>query len=396
MLPRIASALVLALATLLGAVAHAQVAEPWVDGLAFPTNMAFAPDGRAFVTEKATGRVRVIAADGGLRIEPFITLPVSDAGETGMLGIALDPGFDRGEPWVYLYRSDPASGMNEVLRVRADGDRAAGEPELLTRTVPATDAYHNGGDMVFGADGMLYVAVGEAHDPGRAQDVDDLGGKILRLSPDGTPAPGNPFGDGVAAYTIGHRNSFGLCVDPDTGVVWETENGPDENDEVNRLVGGKNYGWPETTGTGDARFTDPVAVFPRTVALTGCAWWQGDLYVGAYGDGELRTVAPDTGEVSGAFSFGAGVTDLQVGPDGALYVVTEAGIWRIEDPGASGTTSTSTPATTSVPATTTLGPTPSPAADPGSGGRSWIVAVAAVILGGSLALRLWAGRRAGR
>ena len=119
--------------------------------------------------------------------------------------------------------------------------------------------------MMFGPDDALR-AVGEAHEPDRAQDPSDPGGKVLRLTPEGEPASGNPFGDDLAAYTIGHRNSFGLCIDPATGDLWETENGPPkQHDEVNRLVPGGNYGWPEHTGDSDGRYEDPVTSFTQTV-----------------------------------------------------------------------------------------------------------------------------------
>jgi quinoprotein glucose dehydrogenase len=358
--------------------------------------MAFAPDGRLFFTERETGRVRVVTAAGDLVAEPFLTLPVINASETGLLGIALHPRFAE-EPWVYLYRSDPGSGMNEIVRVRADGDRARGEPELLLRTVPATNEYHNGGDMVFGPDGMLYVAVGEAHEPERAQDLDDLGGKVLRLTPEGEPAPGNPFGRDVAAFTIGHRNSFGLCFDPATGDLWETENGPDDGrDEVNRLIPGGNYGWPAVTGDSGGRFEDPITSFAETVVPTGCAWWRGGLYVGEYASKSVSSIDPISGDVAEAYPFGR-TTDLQAGPDGALYVATADTIWRVEDPEASRTTGPSATTSSVTEAAEPSPRTPSPAADGDDGGaRSWIVGVAAVILGGSLALRLWAGRRAGR
>ena len=261
--------------------------------------------------------------------------------------------------------------MNRLERLPAGGD-TAGAPQVLLDTVPATNAYHNGGDLLFGADGMLYVSVGEAHEPARAQDPADLGGKVLRLTPHGTPTPGNPFG---AAFTMGHRNSFGLCLDPATGTVWETENGPDHDDEVNRLVAGDDYGWPEVTGrAGDERFTDPVAVFHRTVALTGCTWWNGVFYVGSYKDGRIRTIDPVTGAWKDFARFPMGVTDLQVGTDGALYVATTDSIWRL-DPG-------------DLPPGNIdeFPPVPSRA-------RRWIELSAAVVLALGLAWRIRAGRR---
>jgi glucose/arabinose dehydrogenase len=320
--------------------------------------------------------VRAVEPGGTLRAAPVAVLNVdAERSETGLLGIALHPRFERGDPWIYLYLSDPASGMNRIVRLRAD--EGTSDPEVLLETVPATNAYHNGGDLLFGPDGMLYASVGEAHETARAQDPADPGGKVLRLTPQGTAAPGNPFGEGVAAFTLGHRNSFGLCLDPATGQIWETENGPDRDDEVNRLEAGGNYGWPVVLGPdGDGRFVDPVAVLPDPVALTGCAWWDGSLYVGSYNDGRVRRVDVGSGDMAVFARFGAGVTDLQVGPDGWLYVATANAIWRI----APGTEATDGPGeeideATSIPA------------------RTWVALGAAVVLAVALVVRIAAGRR---
>ena len=190
-----------------------------------------------------------------------------------------------------------------------------------------------------------------------------------------TPA-GNPLAEGNPAFTFGHRNSFGLCMDPATGDLWETENGPDVDDEVNRLDPGGNYGWPEVTGDSGGRFADPVSVFPDTVALTGCVWWRGDLMVGAWNDGLVRRIDPATGGAAEEFGFPAGVTDLAVGPDGALFVATADAIWRLE-----------------APASGSLGPSPiAPGSNDGQGRAGWIAVVAAVVLAAALATRFMAGR----
>jgi glucose/arabinose dehydrogenase len=368
--------LVLALAPL---PARAQTPTRWL-AADFPTNMAFAPDGRLFYLEKDTGQVRVVSAAGDLLPTPFATFDVGSLGETGLLGIALDPGFDSGRPWVVLYLSDAVTGRNELLRVRADGDVGT-RVQVLQTFLPTAGIYHNGGDLLFAADGDLYVTVGEAHDSGRAQDTNDVGGKVLRFTADGAPAPGNPFGPGNPVFTDGHRNSFGLCQDPGTGEIWETENGPDVNDEVNRLVAGADYGWPVVTGDSGGRFQDPVAVFHDTVALTGCAWWHGALYVGSYNDGLVRRIDTTTGAATPVASFPSGVTDLAVGPDGDLYVAAQDGIYRL-------TSASAAPGAPVIPAT-----------GHGASARTWIAALAIVVLAFGLALRAWGGhrlRRAGR
>ena len=365
-----------------------------LDDLAFPTNLAFAPDGRLFFTEKNTGNVRVVTADGRLDPEPFARFPVVNEGETGMLGIALHPRFQR-EPWVYLYYSDAVSGNNVLARVRERNGRAA-ETSQLRSFLPWSAGYHNGGDLHFGPDGMLYVAVGEAHDPERAQDPQDAGGKILRFTPDGAVPPDGPFA-GSAAYTIGHRNSFGLCVDPASGDIWETENGPDVDDEVNLLRAGENYGWPEVTGDSDGRFADPVAIFPTPEALTGCAVWRGALWFGAANTSTVYRMplgGPDAAPRVAA-TFDAPVIDVAVGPDDALWVATAAAIVRLEDDAAGDGTPTATPTPTQPPTAspTDREPVVMPERDTPDGGTSPLVPLVAAAL---IAIALWVRLRTAR
>ena len=372
--------------------------KPFLRDLAFPTNLAFAPDGRLFFTEKSTGNVRIVDR-GELLPDPFVTIPVVPDAERGLLGIAIAPDFAE-DPWVYLYLSDATDGINRLVRVRAEGDRG-GSPQVLLEGLDSAAGYHNGGDLAFGLDGTLFVTIGEAHDPERAQDVRDVGGKIVRLNPDGSIPADNPFGPEEPAWSYGHRNSFGICVDPDTGELWETENGPDVNDEVNLIRSGTNYGWPLVTGrSGDGRFEDPVVVFPDTVALTGCAVVDGAVYFGAY-DGRLWRLSADrrdSGDPDQVASFDAGVTDVVLGPDGLLYVATADAIWRISPQGSSDQSPTQTPASpVEAPPPSSVSAPPTEAAnDEGSGARPWIAAVALAVLAVGLILRFAAGRRLGR
>ena len=387
-------ALATAMVTLAGAGSRATGAgaaepRPFLTGLAFPTNLAFAPDGRLFYTEKETGHVRVVE-DGVLDPVPVATFEVTGAAERGLLGIALDPAFTV-RPWIYVYYSDAAGGRNLLVRFRED--RPGDAPEVLLTGLETASGYHNGGDLVFGADGMLYASLGEAHDAARAQDPADLGGKIVRIAPDGSIPTDGPFGPGNPVWTYGHRNSFGLCVDPATGDLWETENGPDRDDELNLIGRGGNYGWPDVTGrSGDDRFVDPVAVFPDTVAVTGCAIVGGTVYAGAFKDGVLYAL-PTRDRASGSMrsfvSFGGGITDLATGPDGRLYVATSDAIWTVEPIGSG----TAVGPTSAAGAPATGGPA-APAGDDGAGGgRPWIAAIAAVVLAIGLGLRFAAGRR---
>lgn len=307
------------------------VIEPqaYVDAAEFPTNMALAPDGRLFFTEKETGAVRIIE-NGNLLPEPFAAIPVKGGGETGMLGLALHPDFNT-NPWVYLYLSYKPSRLNRIVRARADGNMAS-EVQPVMDLLPISSGYHNGGDMAFGPDGKLYVTVGEAHDENRAQDPNDLGGKILRLNADGSIPADNPFGPDNPVYSMGHRNSFGICFDGE-GRLWETENGPDSHDEVNLIEAGGNYGWPDASGPSDSQeFIDPVLDFPEIIAPTGCtvvgdALWFGD-FQGNLHASELGSLPMESTVEA---SVGAGITDVLAGPDGQIYVATTESILVLSD-----------------------------------------------------------------
>ena len=305
--------------------------EPVLRGLAFPTNIALADDGRIFFAEKETGDVRIIR-NGRLQPAPFDHVDVTVGAETGLLGIALHPDFPE-QPWVYLYYSDAADGRNRLIRILAAGDRGADRQDLIDGLTTA-NGYHNGGDIVFGSDGSLFLSLGEAHESERAQDPNDIGGKVLRIEANGLLPPDNPFGPDNPVYSIGHRNSFGLCIDPATGDLWETENGPGSDDEVNLVTAGANYGWPEQLGPGgEPRFVDPVVDYRAVIVPTGCAVWNGDLYVGSYGTGFLHRIRlpaePGAAVDEVVARFDHGITDVAAGPDGDLYVATSNAIWRI-------------------------------------------------------------------
>jgi glucose/arabinose dehydrogenase len=383
-------------AAVAGSTASAQPApapEPYLDGLAFPTNMAFAPDGRLFFTEKDTGNVRVVS-DGELRPRPFVTIAVLPEAERGMLGIAIGPDFAQ-QPWIYLYYSDAVDGRNRLVRVPADG-ATGGQPEVLLEGLDSAPGYHNGGDLVFGTDGTLFASLGEAHDARHAQDPSDLGGKIVRLNPDGSVPADNPFGPTNPVWSYGHRNSFGLCVDPANGRLWETENGPDVDDEINLIEAGANYGWPSVTGRqGGDEFTRPVAVFPDTIAVTGCAVVDGDLYFGSF-DGRvwrLPAAARSSGDVEEIARLGSGVTDVLLGPDHLLYIATSDAIWTLEPlPGDEAAETPTPPPTSAGPPSSSPTPTP-PGAEPTSGTRWVITLLAALAIAGGLIARFAAGRR---
>jgi glucose/arabinose dehydrogenase len=302
---------------------------PVVEHAAFPTNLAFAPDGRAFYTERQTGRIRIIGRSGTVRPAPFATLPVDARNEElGLLGLALHPNFED-DPWAYAYYSG-TDGYNHLVRIRAEGD-TGGTPENLLTLLSTQSGWHNGGDLAFGPDGDLYVAVGDGHVAERAQRDDSLGGKILRVGDDGSIPRDNPLRPDSPVFATGIRNSFGLCFAPD-GALWETENGPTRWDELNRIQAGGDYGWPAHLGPGAAeRFVAPAFAWRAEIVPTGCLVQRdGSILVGDF-HGDLHRVAfaDDDGTLTDTVvaTFDHGITDVERAPDGRLYVVTADGIW---------------------------------------------------------------------
>lgn len=315
--------------------------ETWVSGLVVPWALAFAPDGRLFLTERP-GRIRLVV-DGVLREDPVATLPVAATGEGGLLGLALDPDFDaNGHLYVmYTYRAGVAL-RNRISRLTLQGE-TAGDERVLLEGIPGA-ANHNGGRLAFGPDGALYATTGDASQRALAQRLDSLAGKILRLNSDGSVPADNPF-PGSFVYSLGHRNPQGLAWHPDTGALYAVEHGPSGEmglcclDELNRIEPGGNYGWPEVTGaTGDARYSDPLlhSGANSTWAPAGAAFavspllgdWRGSLLFGALRGAHLHRVVltPDgravlADEALFVSEYGR-IRDVVAGPDGALYLTT--------------------------------------------------------------------------
>lgn len=310
-------------------------------GLDVPWALAWAPDGRLLFTERP-GRVRVVVG-GRLQQEPVAVIPVAAVGEGGLMGLALDPEFaDNGHVYtMYTYRE--GGGLaNRVSRWVLREGRLQNETTLLDGIPGARN--HNGGRIAFGPDGKLYATTGDAGRGSLAQDLGSLAGKILRLNPDGTVPDDNPF-EGSFVYSYGHRNPQGLAWHPDTGSLVATEHGPSGEgglccrDEVNVIRPGANFGWPIVTGSGDERFTDPLAFSgtSNTWAPAGAAFydgsalpaWQGDLFFGALrgqhlhrlalGDEDGVTVADEEELFAGQYGR---LRAVAMGPDGHLYVAT--------------------------------------------------------------------------
>ena len=211
--------------------------------IACPVSIAFSPDnsGKFFFTEKSSGRVR-ISNQNGLAPRPFVTVPVKGSGEQGLLGLALHPEYPD-SPFVYAFFTRPGDGWNVVVLYRDSA--GVGVKPLPLLVIPCASSNHNGGSMHFGPDKKLYVTIGDDESPGNSQSTGaaNLHGKILRLNPDGSIPPDNPW-RGKPFWSIGLRNSSGFTFDQQTGIMYCTENGPGCNDEVNRVPAGGNLGWP--------------------------------------------------------------------------------------------------------------------------------------------------------
>jgi glucose/arabinose dehydrogenase len=208
-------------------------------GLRVPWEVAFGPDGTAYVSERPTGVISAVSSDGR-RAEVRRIDDVVPGGEGGLLGLAVSPRF-AADGLLYAYYT--AAGDNRVVRFRAAGGAA---PEVVVSGIPKA-GNHNGGRLAFGPDGKLYIATGDAGSPERARDRRSLGGKILRVEPNGAVPADNPF-PASPVWSLGHRNVQGLAWDG-RGRLWAAELGPDRDDEINLIVRGGDYGWPQATGT---------------------------------------------------------------------------------------------------------------------------------------------------
>ncbi|GHJ49927.1 oxidoreductase [Catellatospora sp. TT07R-123] len=289
-------------------------------GLRVPWGTAFLPDGSALVTERDSGRVlRVVPGTGRASVtEAGRITEVDGGGEGGLLGIAASPGYAQDQTLFVYYttRED-----NRVARWKLGG-----RPEPIVTGIPIS-GIHNGGRLAFGPDGYLYATTGDASQRGNSQDLGSLGGKILRMTPEGRPAPGNPFGTLVWSY--GHRNVQGIAWDAG-GHLWATEFGQNTWDEVNRIEPGKNYGWPVVEGAaGDKRFVDPVAAWHTAEASCSGAGIVGDVLVAACLKGERLWLLPIGADGTLHGSPVAALTgeygrlrDAHPAPDGSLWVLT--------------------------------------------------------------------------
>ncbi|MBM2621521.1 PQQ-dependent sugar dehydrogenase [Actinoplanes sp. LDG1-06] len=286
-----------------------------VSGLDVPWGLAFLPDGSALVSERDAGDIRQIPAGGGEPKKVAEIRGVDAGGEGGLLGIAVDPDYARNK-FVYAYFT--ASGDNRIVRFTFPD----GKQQVILDGIDKA-RIHNGGRIAFGPDGFLYVGTGDAGDGSAAQDRDDVNGKILRITRDGKPAPGNPF-DGSPVWSVGHRNVQGLAWGPDKK-MYGIEFGQNTWDEVNVIQPGRNYGWPEVEGKeGNAKYVDPIVQWSTDDASPSGAAVAGDtLYAAGLRGERLWTVPLGGGEPKAEFSGKYGrLRTVAVAPDGALWVTT--------------------------------------------------------------------------
>ena len=301
-----------------------------------PWSLAFAADGRGFVTERP-GRVRVLV-NGQVLPDPALTLPDTFAvAEAGLLGIALDPEFSSNGFAYLLYTRNRPGGLgavNRVVRYR-EVDNTLAEAVVLLDDIPAA-RFHDGGRLRFGPDGYLYVAMGDALEEDDAQDLASRSGKIIRIDRDGTSPASNPRASPV--YSHGHRNPQGFDWHPVSGALWATEHGNVGNDEVNLITAGANYGWPVIEGMQTMPGMEtPVLSFSPSIAPSGGSFhtanaipaFRHDFFFAALRGEHLHRVQFDRTDPTRVIGnerllegrFGR-LRDVVTGPDGALYVLT--------------------------------------------------------------------------
>jgi glucose/arabinose dehydrogenase len=335
--------------------------------LTSPWGVASLPDGRLLVTEKA-GSMRIVSASGTVSA-PITGLPaVNPAGQGGLLGVCLDPDFatNRLVYWSFA-EARPGGNLTAIGKGRlATDERTIETPSVIYRAEPAyAGNLHYGGRVVFDRTGNLIVSTGERSDLAtrpQAQVATSALGKVIRITKDGQPAPGNPTFSQAGArpelYSIGHRNPQGLAIHPTTGDVWQSEHGPRGGDELNRIRAGANYGWPTITYgieysgqpiggaiQQDSGLEQPVYYWDPVISPSGMTFytsnrvsgWQNNLFISSLSGTHIARLVIDNNRVLGEerllASEGQRFRDITQGTDGALYAITDQGrLYRIDRP----------------------------------------------------------------
>ena len=314
--------------------------EVWQQNLDVPWELVFLPESnRALITER-DGRVLQVE-DGQLQSESYLELDIDSRGEGGLMGMAHHPNFPE-TPYIYLmytYTSSNGELYNRVSRFTDQGNQAV-EEEIIIDQIPAGNN-HNGGRIAFGPDGMLYITTGETFTREIALDLDNLGGKILRLTPDGKIPADNPFGNSPV-YSLGHRNPQGIDWHSETGDLFISDHGPSgedglrAKDRIKVVEAGSNFGWPDKIGYfEDSEYANPLIMWEETVPPSGMTFYQGDLYVGTLGSESLVRIELERSNneynvtsIEHLFNDGHGLSTYGrirkaiAGPDGYLYFLT--------------------------------------------------------------------------
>ncbi len=315
--------------------------EQWIEELEIPWSLVFLPDGRALVSERP-GRIRTIK-DGVLQREPYATINVAHIGEGGLMGLAVHPEFPK-KPYIYAMHTyrEGNNLFNRVIRLKDEENRGKFDKVIIDRIPGAR--FHNGGRIAFGPDRMLYITTGEIYEGELAQNLNSLGGKILRITDEGNIPNDNPFKNSPI-YSYGHRNPQGLAWHPDTGELFSSEHGPSGeylrfgNDEINVIKKGANYGWPIVIGKSHRPpYIAPFVLWEKTTPPSGITFYSGDKFPHLKGNLFVATLRSeclirikikrtDKGfraeRIERWFEGKYGrIRDVVQGPDGYLYFLT--------------------------------------------------------------------------
>lgn len=314
--------------------------EAWLQNLDVPWELVFLPESNRALISERDGRVLQVE-NGNLKSESYLELDIDSRGEGGLMGMVHHPDFPE-TPYIYLmytYTSSNGQLYNRVSRFTDQGNQAV-EEEIIIDQIPAGNN-HNGGRIAFGPDGMLYITTGETFTRKIAQDLDNLGGKILRLTPEGIIPADNPF-ENSPVYSLGHRNPQGIAWHPETGDLFISDHGPSgkdglrAKDRIKVVEAGSNFGWPDKIGYfEDGEYANPLIMWENAVPPSGMSFYQGNLYVGTLRSESLVRIGLNRNSdeytvesIEHLFNDGSGNTaygrirKAVVGPDGYLYFLT--------------------------------------------------------------------------